>query len=427
MTGKKSKSTSLEDKMIKRYAKDRVKLREQIVDEAKKEVNLFLSQGIIREGSILKQKLIDEKDENITRTLEIMEKQFKLQNEIFPLAKTGIYDYDRSEQLDDGDQSPFTDEEEALLLKVTCVTFMDWHPYIPYLSPLSKCLLLGDYEGMMSLIGDKQGEELQKLLESRDTYLKVPAIFHLVRGVLARNSGESELDWGVRKEERSYSHCSCFMKLLELGVDVNARTVLGDTLLFYCVGGKGRGCPPEALLMGEILLQHGLNVNAVNRLGETALWTPIQENNLDAIKLLVAHGIDITIKDNLQSWSAALMAANDTKIQKLFSEQTKLVAERKKKVRALNQEIFQETLSRRDEVRKDLEKDTTADFLKNAFFGVLKMVGVRWRQDDEGDMVTDQGESGTCVTALQVFSVTHWSMRRRETFQTNSTRQRSQV
>ena len=397
MAGKKSKSTSFEDKMIKRYAKDRVKLQEQIVDEAKKEVNLFLSQGIIREGSILKQKLIDEKDENITRTLEIMEKQFKLQNEIFPLAKTGIYDYDRSEQLDDGDQSPFTDEEEALLLKAICVTFMDWHPNIPYLSPLSKCLLLGDYEGMMSLIGDKQGEELQKLLESRDTYLKVPAIFHLVRGVLARNSGESELDWGIRREERSYSHCSCFMKLLELGVDVNARTVLGDTLLFYCVGGKGRGCPPEALLMGEILLQHGLNVNAVNRLGETALWTPIQENNLDAIKLLVAHGIDITIKDNLQSWSAALMAANDTKIQKLFSEQTKLVAERKKKLRALNQEIFQETLSRRDEERKDSKKDTTAGFLKNAFFGVLKMVGVRWRQDDEGDLVTDQGESGTCV------------------------------
>ena len=51
---KKSKSTSFEDKMIKRYAKDRVKLQEQIVDEAKKEVNLFLSQGIIREGSILK-------------------------------------------------------------------------------------------------------------------------------------------------------------------------------------------------------------------------------------------------------------------------------------------------------------------------------------------------------------------------------------
>ena len=188
---------------------------------------------------------------------------------------------------------------------------------------------------MMKLIGDKQGEELKKLLESRDTYLKVPAIFHVVRGVLARNSGESEQHWGIRREEKRYSHCTCFMKLLQLGVNVNARTVLGDTLLFYCVSGKGRGCP-EALLMGEILLQHGLNVNSVNRLGETALWTPIQENNLDAVKVLVAHGIDITIKDNLHSWTAALMAANNTKIQKLFSEQTKLVAERKKKLRALN-------------------------------------------------------------------------------------------
>lgn len=40
-----------------------------------------------------------------------------------------------------------------------------------------------------------------------------------------------------------------------------------------------------------------------------------------------------------------------------------------------------------------MEKDTTADFLKNALLGVLK----RWRQDDEGDLVTDQGESATCV------------------------------
>ena len=43
-----------------------------------------------------------------------------------------------------------------------------------------------------------------------------------------------------------------------------------------------------------------------------------------------------------------------------------------------------------------MAKDTTANFLKNAFFGVLKMVGVRWRQD-EADLVTDQGEFGTCT------------------------------
>jgi len=292
MPGKKPKSTSFEDKMIKRYAKDWVKLQEQMRDEAKEEW-FDLQRGIIREGSRT-QKHIDAKDEIITSAVEILEKQFKLQNEVVPLARMGIYQYDRSEQLDNGDQSPFVEEEEALLFKAICVTYMDWQPYISYLSPLSKCLLLGDYEGMMKLIGDKQGEELEKLLESHDTYLKVPATFHVVRGVLARNSGESEQHWGIRREEKRYSHCICFIKLLQLGVNINARTVLGDTLLFYCVSRKGRGCP-EALLMGEILLKHGLNVNSVNRLGETALLTTIQENNLDAVKLLVAHDIDITI------------------------------------------------------------------------------------------------------------------------------------
>ena len=93
------------------------------------------------------QKGIEPKDENITRTVEIFKKQFKLQKEVVPLARMGIYQYDRSEQLDNGDQSPFVEEEEALLFKAICVTYMDWHPYISYLSPLSKCLLLGDYEG----------------------------------------------------------------------------------------------------------------------------------------------------------------------------------------------------------------------------------------------------------------------------------------
>ena len=95
--------------------------------------------------------------------------------------------------------------------------FMDWHPHIKYLSPLTKCLLLGDYEGMMDLIGEKKGDELQRLLESRETYFKVPPLFHVVRGVMARNRGESErgmqeCGWGM--EEKKYSYRGCFMKLL---------------------------------------------------------------------------------------------------------------------------------------------------------------------------------------------------------------------
>ena len=109
------------------------------------------------------------------------------------------------------------------------------------------------------------------------------------------------------------------MKLLELGANIHARDFLGDTLLFHCVRGWGEGCP-ETHIMAEILLQRGLDVNSVNRLGETALGIPIMNRDLDAIKLLLSYGIDTSIKDFQHDWSAQQMAVADSKIQKLTWE-----------------------------------------------------------------------------------------------------------
>ena len=108
----------------------------------------------------------------------------RLQNEIGPQAWQGLYDYDRSEQFDDGDQSPLTGDRGRDAKRLWAIP-MDWHPNIEYLSPFTKCLLFGDYDGMMGLIGDKKGDELKRLLENRETYFRVPALFHLVRGVSA--------------------------------------------------------------------------------------------------------------------------------------------------------------------------------------------------------------------------------------------------
>ena len=72
-------------------------------------------------------------------------------------------------------------------------------------------------------------------------------------------------------------------------------------------------------------------------------------------------------------------------IQKLFSEQTQLMAERKR----MFKEIFQGSL------RREIDKEVNSS-LKAAFTGVLKSVGLIWN-GDQTDLVTDQGESGTCV------------------------------
>ena len=330
------------------------------------------------------------------RKLDRIRDVTEYKNEIGPQAKKGRYSYDMSEQYDDGDQTPITVESprswNERYLKGLWGTNMDWHPHIKYLSPLTKCLLLGDYEGMMNLIGDKKGEDLRKLLESRETFLKVPALFHVVRGVIARGSGESEKEWGIPKEETRYTHGACFMKLLELGANIHARDVLGNTLLFNCVRLHGGA---ETHVMAEILLERGLDVNSVNRRGETALGTPIQCRDFKAIELLLSHDIDTTIKD-LNNVSARVMTMNDPKFQVLFCKQAKLVAERMKMRRAQKKEEFVGAVSRKEQKESSEMSSLTSRF-KNLVLVTLKKLGLQWKSDMT-DLVTDQGETGTCTT-----------------------------
>ena len=321
------------------------------------------------------------------RRLDRMTEVSKYKDKIGPLAKQGLYRYDMSEQFDDGDQTPITVESprswNEMYLKGLWGTNMDWHPHIKYLSPLTKCLLLGDYDRMMDLICDKKGDGLRKMLESRETFLKVPALFHVVRGVIARNSGESEVEWGIPKEEKRYTHGACFMKLLELGANIHARDVVGNTLLFNCV--RAKGCP-ETHVMAEILLQRGLDVNSVNRRGETALGTPIQFRDFKAIELLLSYGIDITIKD-LNHVSARVMTMNDPKFWVLACKQAKLEAQRMKMIRAQTKEDFVGAVT-----RKDQEESSWGSW----FLWVLDSLGLK-RKYSMSDLVTDQGETGTCT------------------------------
>ena len=375
----------------------------QAIDRAKNEMRFNDSIQMVPDSFYEFAKKRGESSANLFgEALDDKKRLFRVQGEIGPLAWQGRYDYDKSEQFDDGDQSPFTGDggRDA---KTLWAIRMDWHPHIKYLSPLTKCLLLGDYDGMMDLIGDKKGEELRRLLESRETYFKVPALFHVVWGVMARNSGESERgmqEWGWGMEEKKYSYGGCFMKLLELGANIHARDFLGDTLLFHCVRGWGEGCP-ETHIMAEILLLRGLlnpslrglDVNSVNRLGETALGIPIMNRDLDAIKLLLSYGINTSIKDQ-DNWSAQKMAIGDPRIQKLISEQSKLVAERKKMLRAKIKLDFVSSVVWRDHNECSAKSSIPICF-KNLFLGVLKKVGVPWKPE-MGELTTDQGESATC-------------------------------
>lgn len=52
------------------------------------------------------------------------------------------------------------------------------------------------------------------------------------------------------------------------------------------------------VLLAEILLQHGANVNAKNDYGKTPLHEAAEEGDIDTVELLLRYGADVNTRDN---------------------------------------------------------------------------------------------------------------------------------
>merc|ERR1712024_370103 len=85
------------------------------------------------------------------------------------------------------------------------------------------------------------------------------------------------------------------LKLLSLGVDVNARDVAGFTPLHLCVEKFANDVTNQ---MAEILLKAGAEVDARNRLGQTPLYRSVLFKNLKNMALLLKHGASPSSKNN---------------------------------------------------------------------------------------------------------------------------------
>jgi len=232
-------------------------------------------------------------------------------------AGQGLYKYDReTQQFDDGDQTPILSQDQNCELKLLWATKMDWNPNVSYISPLAKSLMIGDYRMMMGILSNYDSNTLTKMIEKRETFLKVSALFHVVHGAKRVR--------GVRCQ-----HMDCFLKLLELGANIKARDVIGANIVFHCVMSDGT---EETHKMARILLEKGLDVNGVNRLGETAIGIPIMNGDYVAIQLLLDHGLDVTIKDH-NGCSPMTMSMCDPKVKKMFAEAAKKKAKAMKAAR----------------------------------------------------------------------------------------------
>ena len=147
-----------------------------------------------------------------------------------------------------------------------------------------KCLAAGDNDTMLEQI--KQVSDVKRLLERRETLMNFSALFHVIKGA----SGKDR--FGCVNDGKNY--ITCLTKLVDLGANVNACDFAGFTPLFYCVKLDSNVVPVK---MAEILLKHSVNVNALNRFGETALVLPVRFKYLNCIKLLLDYGADPTLLD----------------------------------------------------------------------------------------------------------------------------------
>ncbi len=95
-----------------------------------------------------------------------------------------------------------------------------------------------------------------------------------------------------------------FLKICEFGrpeyVEEAPRTVRGLML---------RGT--TGILLAEILLQHGANVNAKNDYGKTPLHEAAEEGDIDTVELLLRYGADVNTRDNFVGSTPLDSSVND--------------------------------------------------------------------------------------------------------------------
>jgi len=229
--------------------------------------------------------------------------------------------------LNDGDQTPV--KGHALrILKTQWSGGMDYNPQNPHLSDWMKSLYYGNYSAVLEKINQTSQENLTNLLEKRESLLNVSSIFHVVIGARTLCGDHADFkDLNYTKKNNQEDHLSCFFKLLELGVRVDAKDVAGHTPLHHCLTIYANDVTRK---MAKILLKRGVDPNIQNRFGATALMEPTMHMKLDSIQLLLKYGADPNIADS-DGITCYKVAKHYPKVMALFSKAVRSMAKAKRK------------------------------------------------------------------------------------------------
>ena len=122
-------------------------------------------------------------------------------------------------------------------------------------------------------------------------------------------------------------HMKIFVKLLTLGCDLNCRDLAGFTPLHHCLTRFGNSV---TLKMAEKLVKAGVNVDAKNRGGSTALHEAAMSRKYDFVKFLLDNGADPYLKCN-DGHSTVSLLSHDPKMKELIGKSyRKSIGEEKK-------------------------------------------------------------------------------------------------
>ena len=204
-------------------------------------------------------------------------------------------------RMDDGDQSKLKGDE-AQVLRNQWGGGMDYNPAHPdndHLSGWLRALWRGDFGAVMGFIDKVEKDEIQQLLEVRESLLNVSAIFHVIIGARTL-CGKNPLFRDIqivatRTMDVKNEHQKILTLLLGLGANIHAKDMAGYTPLHHCLTSYSNS---TTMSMATQLLKAGADPNLQNRFGCTPLFEPVMAANHDAVKLLLDYGADPDIKEN---------------------------------------------------------------------------------------------------------------------------------
>lgn len=111
-----------------------------------------------------------------------------------------------------------------------------------------------------------------------------------------QTDGTTPLAWAVHQDDLEIADL-----LIRAGSTVNAANDYGITPLSLA-------CVNRSTAMVEKLLQAAANPNISDPTGETPLMACARTGNVDAVKLMIAHGADVNLKETQREQTALMMA-----------------------------------------------------------------------------------------------------------------------